>query len=103
MTQLLEENFRYISYENNPLLYILVIADTLEPLKIYHRAIPDLRTEEIIDAIDIQYAPASRSLTFSSSSRKIDISILYRKAESLAEWTTAICSPLENNGFMLTL
>ena len=103
LTQLLEENFRYISYENNPLLYILVIADTLEPLKIYHRAIPDLRTEEIIDAIDIQYAPASRSLTFSSSSSKIDISILYRKAESLAEWTTAICSPLENNGFMLTL
>lgn len=103
LTELLGENFRYISYENNPLLYILVIADTLEPLKIYQQANPGLRTEEIIDAIDIEYTPASRLLTFSSNSNKIDISILHSKAKSLSEWTTAICSPLENKSFHLTL
>lgn len=103
LTQLLGENFRYISYENNPLLYILVIADTLEPLKAYQQANPNLRTEEIVDAIDIEYTPASRLLTFSSNSNKIDISILHSKAKSLAEWTTAICSPLENKSFHLTL
>lgn len=103
LTQLLGENFRNISYENNPLLYILVVADSLEPLKIYQQANPNLRAEEIIDAIDIEYTPASRSLTISSNSSKIDISIIHSKAKGLAEWTTAICSPLENNHFELTL
>lgn len=103
LTQLLGEHFRNISYESNPLLYILVVADTLEPLKIYQQANPNLRAEEIIDAIDIEYAPASRSLTISSNSSKIDISLMHSKADSLAEWTTAICSPLENSHFDITL
>lgn len=103
LTPLLEENFRYISYENNPLLYILVVTDTLEPLKAYQQVNCNLRTEEIIDAIDIEYTPASRLLTISSNSGNIDIAVLHRKAESLTEWTSARCSPLVNNSFSLVL
>lgn len=100
---LLEENFQPITYEENPLLYILVVADTLEPVKAYTQNDPTLNIEEIIDAIDIKYIPASRSLIISSTSREIDIAILHRKAQSLTEWTSVHCSPLTNSRFTLIL
>ena len=100
---LLEENFQPITYEKNPLLYILVVADTLEPVKAYTQNDPNLNIEEIIDAIDIEYIPASRSLIISSTCREIDIAILHRKAQSLAEWTSVHCSPLTNSRFTLIL
>ena len=87
LDQLFEENFRPISFEINPILYILVVADTLEPLKAYTQHDCDLRIEEIIDAIEIEYTPASRSLTIASNSDNVDIAVLYRKAKGLEEWT----------------
>lgn len=103
LTQLLEENFRPISFENNPLLYILVVADTLEPLKAYTQHNGDLRIEEIIDAIEIEYMPASRSLTIASNSNTVDIAVLYRKAKGLEEWTTVRCGALNRTGFSIHL
>lgn len=103
LTQLLEENFRPISFESNPLLYILVVADTLEPLKAYTQHNGDLRIEEIIDAIEIEYMPASRSLTIASNSNIVDIAVLYRKAKGLEEWTTVRCGALNRTGFSIHL
>lgn len=103
LTQLLEENFRPISFENNPLLYILVVADTLEPLKAYTQHNCDLSIEEIIDAIEVEYLPASRTLTLSSNSSKVDIAVLHGKAMELQDWTAVECSPLADNSFQLRL
>lgn len=103
LTQLLEENFRPISFENNPLLYILVVADTLEPLKAYTQHNCDLSIEEIIDAIEVEYLPASRSLTLSSNSSNVDIAVLHGKAMELQDWTAVECSPLTDNSFQLRL
>ena len=103
LTQLLEENFRPISFENNPLLYILVVADTLEPLKVYQKANPDLSTEDIIDAIEFEYKPASKSIKISSHTNRVDISILYHKAKGLEEWCAVKCSPTVDNSFDLVL
>ena len=103
LTQLLEENFRPISYDNNPLLYILVVADTLEPLKAYTQHNCDLRIEEIIDAIEIEYMPASRSLTIASNSNTVDIAVLHRKAKGLEEWTAVRCGALNRTGFSIHL
>lgn len=106
LTPLLEENFRIITYDENPLLYILSVSDTLEPVKAYTPRDRNLCTQEIqniIDAIDIEYIPASRSFIISSRSSNIDISVLYQKAQSLSEWTSVSCSLLNNNRFRLIL
>lgn len=100
---LLHENFQTITYEDNPLLYILVVADSLDPVKVYSQANNLLQTDQIIEAIDIEYTPASRVLSFSSRSSDVDITILHNKAKGLEEWTAARCSGLENSHFKLTL
>lgn len=38
LKSLYSENFKKISFENNPLLYILAVTDSIEPTKIYHCA-----------------------------------------------------------------
>ena len=97
------ENFQPITYDENPLLYILAVADSLDPVKLYSRGNKPLETDQIIEAIDIEYIPASRVLSFSSQSSDVNIAILYDKAKKLEEWTSARCSALENNRFKLTL
>ncbi|WP_221935879.1 hypothetical protein, partial [Klebsiella pneumoniae] len=68
MIDLLEENFKTISFESNPLLYILAISDTLEPIKAYQQRNANLSAQVIADAIDIEYIPGTRQLRFSSTS-----------------------------------
>ena len=97
------ENFQSISYDENPLLYILSVTDSLDPVKVYSRGNTPLGTNQIIEAINIEYTPGSRVLSFSSQSSDVDIAILYDKAKDLEAWTSARCSALENNRFELTL
>ncbi|MBE6007760.1 MAG: hypothetical protein E7235_01015 [Lachnospiraceae bacterium] len=103
LDDLLEENFKTITYESNPLLYILAISDTIEPIKIYKQHNSNLSEKTITEAIEIEYTPGTRSLKFSSNSANIDINILYQKAISLTEWTSAKCSNLEKNSFTLKI
>lgn len=49
---LLPENFRRISYEDNPLLFILCVADTIEPSKKF----PDYDNVELLNLISIDYS-----------------------------------------------
>ena len=97
------ENFQPITYDENPLLYILSVTDSLDPVKVYSRGNTPLGTNQIIEAINIEYTPGSRILSFSSQSSDVDIAILYDKAKDLEAWTSARCSTLENNRFELTL
>ena len=100
LKSLYSENFKKINFEDNPLLYILAIADSIEPTKIYCR---DVSTPSIINAIDTEYIPASKKLEISCLSNDIDIHKIYSKAKELEDWTSAKCSDLHNNSFTLKL
>ncbi len=95
------ENFQTLSYDENPLLYILAVTDSIEPLKIYQQINPALSSQDITNAINIEFSSGVRALTFSSTSDLIDIGILYRKAKGLETWTNTRCSELQNGQFVL--
>lgn len=97
LKDLFAENYKIINFDKNPILYILAIADSLEPTKIY-KDIPPLR---VVEAIDIDYQPESRVLKISSCSKDVDIRIMYKKAKDLEDWTSVRCSDLINGKFSL--
>lgn len=103
LIDLLEENFKTITFESNPLLYILAISDTLEPIKAYQQHNANLSVQVVANAIDIEYIPGTRKLRFSSNSEAVDIALLHRKAMGLMDWTSAKCSNLENSSFTLSI
>lgn len=49
---LLPDRFQPISYKDNPLLFILCVADTIEPSKKF----PDYRNEDVLNLISIEYS-----------------------------------------------
>lgn len=101
--ELMEENFKSITYETNPLLYILAISDTIEPIKVYQQNNKSLSAQEIAEAINIEYIAGTRTLSISSNSKTIDINLLHKKAKSLMEWTSAECSELTNRIFTIKI
>lgn len=103
LDDLFEENFKTITFESNPLLYILAVSDTLEPIKTYQQRNNNLSAQVIAEAIDIEYIPGTRLLRFSSNSTAVNINILHQKAKGLTEWTSAECSELANNSFTLRI
>ncbi len=103
LIDLFEENFKTITFESNPLLYILATSDTLEPIKAYQQRNTNLTAQVIVNAIDIEYIPGTRQLRFSSNSNEVDIRILHQKALGLTDWTSANCSTLKNGSFTLRI
>lgn len=101
--ELLEENFKNITYESNPLLYILAVSDTIEPIKVYQQNNKSLSAQEIAEAINVEYIPGTRSLSLGSNSKSIDINLLYQKAKGLMDWTSVRCSELTNESFTLRI
>ena len=71
----LGETYKILTIRDNPLLYILAIADTLEPIKAYEKINP----QTVSESINIEYTPGSHELTFSSSNNAVDISELHRR------------------------
>lgn len=100
LESLYSENFKKISYKDNPLLYILAITDSLEPTKIYYNEAP---LQIIIDSIDLEYMPGSKELKISCLSNDVDILRIYSKAKELEDWTSVTCSALRNRSFTLKL
>lgn len=94
---LLDESFKNITYQDNPLLYILVVADSLEPTKIYKEYPP----EQVAKAIDVNFKPSDPKITFTSINRDIPIETLYRSAKGLESWTSIRCSEIDKGIFTL--
>lgn len=92
---LFTENYKSITFEENPLLYILVIADTLEPTKLY-KGVP---VKQVSNAICVEYTPGSHKISFSTNSKNVPIEPLYKSAKGLESWTSVKCSLLNGNGF----
>ena len=99
LTDLYEDKFKIISFENNPILYILSVADTLEPTKVYR----DVPYHQVVEAIEVEYIPGSRMITISSNSERVDIERIHQKARSLEDWTAAKCSELKDGKFTLLI
>lgn len=95
----LGEAYKTITIKDNPLLYILAITDTLEPIKAYATINPEIVSE----SINLEYLPGTRMLTFSSSNNAVDIRTLYQKAKGLEEWTSVRCTELRDGAFTLYL
>ena len=91
----LGETYKILTIRDNPLLYILAIADTLEPIKAYEKINP----QTVSESINIEYMPGSHELTFSSSNNAVDISELHRRAKGLEGWTSARCTEITGGTF----
>lgn len=84
LEKLLPDNYKKISYEKNPLLFILCLADTLEPSKRFE----SVEMIKVLEQIDIEYSygqylrvKINESLTYNSGFEK------YKKdIEGLTEW-----------------
>ncbi len=55
---LLPDKFQPISYKDNPLLFILCVADTIEPSKKFL----NYRNEDVLNLISIEYSLSDNSL-----------------------------------------
>ena len=95
----LGDQFKTVTDADDPLLYLLAIADTLEPTKIYGNIDP----KTVARSIRIAYRPGGRALTFSSDRPTVDIHTLHEKAQGLESWTSARCSELCGGAFTLHL
>jgi hypothetical protein len=99
LNDLLSERFKNINFHENPLLYILIVADSIEPTKAYRNLPPQMVSE----AVDINYAPGSGVLNISSTMNQVPIEILYQKAKELENWTSVRCSELVNGNFFMNI
>ena len=99
LDELMKDTFRKITYEENPILYILCIADTLEPTKAY----AEIPKEIILNSLDIDYTPQSKQIKFSTLSTDIDINVLYKKAKDLEDWTSVKCNRVGDTSFSIEL
>lgn len=86
LEELVGENFRRISYRNNPLLFVLAIVDTLDPYKVYGSDMAGAKdAPQIWRTFDFSFCDGV--LTVKSRYKCRPIQRLYNKAKSLEEWT----------------
>ncbi len=85
LNSLLPERFKRISYKDNPLLFILCVADTIEPSKRFQ----DYSNDEILRLITVEYNLADNELRIGIDEELCN-SVAGRKyvssVESLPEW-----------------
>ena len=85
LNSLLPERFKRISYKDNPLLFILCVADTIEPSKRFQ----DYSNDEVLRLITVEYNLADNELRIGIDEELCN-SVAGRKdvssVESLPEW-----------------
>lgn len=85
LDSLLPDRFQPISYKDNPLLFILCVADTIEPSKKF----PDYRNEEVLNLISIEYSLNDNFLYVEIDEELYDSEAGYRYVsdiEGLEKW-----------------
>lgn len=96
---LIGDNFRPINYQENPLLYILSVADTLDPVKICSKN-SNLLASEILKNISFTYDPGAKHISIEVGS-ELDFSLICKAACGLKEWTKVEVE--ENPGSCLSI
>ncbi len=99
LDEILGDGYKIISYNDNPLLFILSVADSIEPTKIYK----NIDAQMVARSIDITFDSNRHTITFSSRNPRIDIQKMYERANDLEYWTSVTVSPLNDGAFTLSL
>lgn len=97
LSKLVGGNFQKIKFQENPLLFILAVIDTIEPYKIYGDA--SLMGEDaprIWKSIDLSFQ--NNVLTISSRYKCRPIEKMYHKAKSLMSWVDITDVTVGDNG-----
>ena len=95
LNELLPENFKKIS-QRNPLLYILSIADNIEPYKVYSNESETIDPHYIWNIIDFDYNRENHILTITILESAVDIAKLWERLKSLSTWINASAELNEN-------
>lgn len=85
LDSLLPDRFQPISYKDNPLLFILCVADTIEPSKRF----PDYCNEDVLNLISVEYSLSDNFLYVEIDEELYDSEAGYRYVsdiEGLEEW-----------------
>ena len=78
------ERFKKIEFQENPLLFILSVVDTIDPYKIYSSKAADRDAVRIWKSIDISFT--NNTLTLSSRYKCRPITKIYERAKGLEAW-----------------
>ena len=89
---LVGERFKKISFQDNPLLFILAIVDTIEPYKLYGSQVSEQNAIQIWKSFDVSFA--DNALTVSARYKCRPITKIYERAQGLKSWWTLkmLCS-----------
>lgn len=101
LDKLIGTSFEPICEKKDPLLYILSVSDTLDPVKIYRRA-SKISALEVLKNISFDFVPGSKTIKISVSNA-ISIEPIYKAANSLNEWTVVTTDNKTNDSFYITL
>lgn len=83
LDELIYPKFKRISFKDNPILFILAIADTIEPIKLYSSTM-GISEEEIWQGIDVIFS--RKSVTMKISDDRLSFERLLGKMEGLDNW-----------------
>lgn len=83
LDELIYPKFKRISFKDNPILFILAIADTIEPIKLYSSTM-GISEEEIWQGIDAIFS--RKSVTMKISDDRLSFERLLGKMEGLDNW-----------------
>lgn len=81
---LVGERFKKNSFQDNPLLFILAIVDTIEPYKLYGSQASEQNAIQIWKSFDISFA--DNAITVSARYKCRPITKIYERAQGLKSW-----------------
>lgn len=82
LDELLLGEFKTISFRENPVLYLLAIADTLEPIKLFSQE--KLTEKEILDGISVEIS--SQNITMQITDLRLPFERLSNKVRDIELW-----------------
>lgn len=83
LNELVEPNFKKITFGNNPILFILAIADTIEPIKLYS-GVSGMETIDIWRGIDMKFERGG--MTIKLLDDRLKFSKAQTKIKDLENW-----------------
>ena len=82
LNELTLENYKLIKFKDDPILFILALVDTIEPIKLYHNS--ELSVKEIWKGIKCHIS--STRLVYRIDDFKMDFSLIAKKVIDLNKW-----------------
>lgn len=94
LNELVEPNFKKITFWDNPILFILAIADTIEPIKLYS-GVSGMETIDIWRGIDMKFERGG--MTIKLLDDRLKFSKAQTKIKDLENWVDVHTIPGKDN------